>query len=152
MKHLTETELLRYVKDEGLDEMRTKIESHLYVCDECLTTYMHVLELEKPMLPSLDDTTTFTEGIMQEIVSANKVQKGVSHTHQKKEHPFHKRTFIHYLVAAAMTIIFMSVGVFESFTGYVREVHATTFAENKPSITEQIIETIYKDKKEREEE
>src|SRR5690554_1509208 len=110
---------------------------------------MAVLEMAQSSLPDLNDESSFADNIMHAIEKSEK-EKALSHT--IKQIPFYQKTFFHYVVAAAMTILLMSTGVFQIFTSYVKEIQTSTFAEDKPSITEQLIETIYKQEYEREEE
>lgn len=150
MKHLTEKDLLDYVTNAMVEKFRNQIESHLYMCDDCLEKYIAVLN--KAPLPSLNNTSSFTDNIMLEIEKEKGKKNYIPVTEETKERAISQRTVVHYIVACAMTIIFMTTGVFEGFTSYVQNVHAATISEDKPSITEQIIETIYSDKNERKEE
>lgn len=131
MKHPVYQEWLKYVKNELSDDVREGYDDHLYSCDECLQSYLQALSEFENELPALSNADTFTDSIMAEI-SANKPKNN-------KHAPFYQKTIFHYTIAAAITILFMTSGVFQSITNVVGSVQTPRIEENSPSVTEELM-------------
>lgn len=108
MNHMTYDNWLQYVNDELDEETRNHYENHLYSCDDCLELYLQAVEANEFQLPEL--TTTFTDSIMQQVQGMRKDEGAASKA--VKQNKFRKQTITHYILAAAMTMILMSTGVF----------------------------------------
>ncbi|OIJ19440.1 hypothetical protein BKP45_13425 [Anaerobacillus alkalidiazotrophicus] len=135
MDHYSRNDLERYAKGELEERQRYEYETHLYTCDHCMCTYMSVLEAIESSLPDIKEESLFTDQIMQKI-NEDKIGKVA-------KRPFYEQTFFHYMLAATLTIILMTSGVFQSLTGYIDEVQRTRLSEETPSITNKILETTY---------
>lgn len=110
MNHISYKEWLTYVQNKLDDELREEYENHLYSCDHCLELYLQAAEATESQLPELQDELQFTNKVMQGI-------DVIKQTDQKKEQPVKKQnrrgqTMVHYILAAAMTLLLMSTGVF----------------------------------------
>ncbi|OIJ14339.1 hypothetical protein BKP37_08295 [Anaerobacillus alkalilacustris] len=135
MNHISRDDLERYAKGELEERQRDECETHLYSCDQCMSTYMSVLEVIGSSLPDIKEESLFTDQIMQKI-NEDKIDKVA-------KRPFYEQTFFHYMLAATLTIILMTSGVFQSLTGYIDEVQRTRLSEETPSITNKILETTF---------
>lgn len=137
MNHRSKVEWLHYVNDELTETTRTEYEEHLYNCETCMDVYLQIIEESSHVLPDVEDEESFTDAIMSQI------EKQRTHFHpvktSKKKLAFYQHTTFHYLLAASLTVVLMTSGVFQSLTNYVDEVQKTTISEESPSITEQIM-------------
>lgn len=126
MNHYSYEQWLQYVKNEVDENVRDKYDSHLYSCDQCLEVYLDAVAQLENELPMLGDQDEFTNLIMEKVVQPQRV-------------PFYHSTLFHYAVAAVMTILFISTGVFQSITSYTDLVHTPTLLEEAPTLTDGII-------------
>lgn len=131
MKHPVFEEWLKYVKNEISDDVRQAYDDHLYSCDECLQSYLQAISELENELPVLSNADTFTDSIMAEITT--------SKPNTKNKVPFYQKTVFHYTIAAAITILFMTSGVFQSITNVVGSVQTPNIEEEPPSITEELL-------------
>lgn len=135
MKHYSYDQWLQYVKNEIEGEDRALYEDHLYTCDQCLEVYLAAVEVEE--LPDLGDGTAFTDNIMAQLPKGNQRHPDIkAEKSSRKATAFYKKTIFHYSVAAAMTILLMSTGFFQTLTQYAGDVESKQFKEDKASITE----------------
>jgi hypothetical protein len=132
MKHISYEEWMKYVKNELTDTVREVYDDHLYSCDQCLEPYLQAVDEYESELPVLSNEDEFTDLIMAQVKKAAKHEPEVST-------PFYQKTFFHYAIAAAMTILFMSSGVFQSITKYVYTVQSSEITESTPSVTEEFV-------------
>ncbi|MDP5275339.1 hypothetical protein [Chengkuizengella axinellae] len=100
-EHFTKQQWLNYINDQVSDTDRLEYEDHLYTCEQCLETYTQSIEDQTLNLPVIEDEPQFTKQVMESI-QPNKT----------KQHFIHK-PFFQYVVAASITLILMSSGVFE---------------------------------------
>ncbi|MFK4998457.1 anti-sigma factor family protein [Bacillus sp. N9] len=112
MKHKTFEKWLQYVQDDLDEQTRVEYENHLYSCDDCLELYLQAVEANEAQMPSLPAAMDFTDTIMKEIEFSNK---------RKNPEIRRKQTFIHYALAAAMTLLLMSTGVFSHLMNVASE-------------------------------
>lgn len=104
------TQLVRYVKDELMEEEKKQLEDHLYSCDSCLLVYMTILDEHENELPMIE-SQSFTDEVMKEISSNQKMKERRSRTNP----------LTHYVIAAGFTLILMFSGVFDSLTTIVSD-------------------------------
>lgn len=115
MNHITNEQWLTYVKDELDEKLRIDYEEHLYGCDQCLALYLEAVEIVEQQ--ALIITT-------DEIIQS--VNKNIASKQSKdiKEPIFYKKALFHYLVAAAMTLVLMSSGVFSQLIQVVSDIES----------------------------
>lgn len=135
IKHYAYEVWCQYVKNELDGSVREDVETHLYSCDQCLDIYLQVLDSEESGLPKIQNETQFTDSIMANIADLKK--KNASLGEGKKS--FYQSSAFHYLLAAAMTIIMMSTGVFQSITKVVDAVQSPQTFQQAPSFSEGLI-------------
>lgn len=142
MNHIPYEKWLQYAQDELNEETRTQYENHLYNCDHCLDMYLEAVEASETSMPVL--TTNFTDSIMLQV---NETMKEKPTTNKRKKNT-RKQTMIHYMLAAAMTLILMSTGIFSQLMNVANEFekpHSTqsesfvsNILNNSISITDQL--------------
>ncbi len=123
MNHRRMETWLQYVKDELTNEERAICESHLDSCDACFELYMQCLEQAGDVLPQLEDQEAFSAAVMmrleQEMPYTRPVEMVPEQTKRKLRIPWIQHPFFHYTVAAAITMILMSTGVFQTLTQHI---------------------------------
>lgn len=132
MNHFSYEQWIQYVKNELEEQVREVYDDHLYSCDQCLEIYLQVVEEHESELPVINDVDSFTNSIMAKV-SETKVKQEETRT------PFYQKTMFHYGIAAAMTILFMTSGVFQTITKYVDNVQSSGIEEGTPSVTEELV-------------
>ncbi|WP_174733588.1 hypothetical protein [Mesobacillus harenae] len=166
MKHATLNEWLRYVKDETKTQDRQKYEDHLYECEQCLELYLKAVNEVEEALPDLPNQSSFTDKVMAEVglcetrrklepsshpnlrLINNRSSVEKSGTGEQRDapgqrqivyqsRPFYQSAAFHYILAAAMTLLFMFAGVFQSLTQYTGDIHVAEKQES--SITEGLV-------------
>ncbi|MFS0820641.1 anti-sigma factor family protein [Bacillus sp. 1P02SD] len=129
MRHFSNEEWLSYIKDEMEEPKREELENHLFSCDQCLEIYMELVESQAEELPALDNDR-FTD----EVTAKLPLQK------EKLRKSFLQSPIFHYGVAAVVTLTLMSTGVFQSMTGIIGTVEASSFSEQKQSVSNHLME------------
>ncbi|MGE8205314.1 zf-HC2 domain-containing protein [Heyndrickxia sp. NPDC080065] len=115
MKHMSDEEWTLYVNDQLDDKTREQYEAHLFSCDQCLSVYLEVVEAQEQQLPAMTNEEVFTDTIMMKIKQQNIPEKNPSVS------KFYQKPIFHYVLAAAMTFILMSTGVFSHLMNVVSE-------------------------------
>lgn len=107
-RHYRSDEWLAYIQDLLPDLLRNQMEEHLAICESCLLDYMISLEglplaepEEKLVSPHLADD------VMRLILEE------AGKTSKNGRDRWYRRTIVHYAAAAAITIVMMSVGLFQ---------------------------------------
>lgn len=142
MRHYSIEEWMNYVKNEFDQDVREEYENHLYTCDQCLDVYLEAVTAAESELPEMMNDIDFTNSIMAQIAesyppSVNVVKK------RKESRPFYQTAIFHYTVAAGMTILLMTTGVFQSITQYTVSVQTPSFQEKRTSVTEGIVDKTF---------
>ncbi|MBW8349390.1 hypothetical protein K0H71_08035 [Bacillus sp. IITD106] len=106
MNHKSYENWLEYVRDELNEETREIYENHLYSCDHCLELYLKAVEAEEFQMPEMADSSSFADSIMHQVTELKKP------TSKPKRKISQKQTIFNYFVAAAVTLVLMSTGVF----------------------------------------
>lgn len=115
MNHIDYEDWVLYATDSLDEETRLQYENHLYSCDHCLELYLEAVEEAESQMPVLSDPTGFTASIMKEI-GGGKKQPPVQIKPKKN---IRRQTLVHYAVAAAMTLVLMSTGIFSELTSTI---------------------------------
>lgn len=144
MMHYSEQEWMKYVKNELDKDVREEYENHLYSCDQCLESYFMAVEAEEAELPMISNETDFTNSIMSQIadIKVEPLQKAQNPQLGKKKKSIYQSAFFHYSIAAAVTILLMTTGVFQSITQYAENVQNPTLQE-EPSMTQGLVDKTF---------
>lgn len=166
MNHYSYEQWKDYVKNDVDQSVRKMYEEHLYNCDQCLEAYLDAVADCSADLPALENEASFTDLVMSQIEESNKDAvetedlSQVAHLAEvtkmaplkeerhktsvnKKKAPFYQRTAFHYMVAAAMTFILMSSGVFKTITDVAVSVSDPKIKEEIPSVTEGFLDKTF---------
>lgn len=142
MMHYSKEEWMKYVKNELASDIREEYENHLYTCDQCLDIYLEAVAGEEAELPGIVNESGFTDLIMAQIAESQPPVLYIP-ADKKPIRPFYQSAIFHYSIAAAMTILLMSTGVFQSITQYTVTVQKQSFQEKKTSVTEGIVDKTF---------
>ncbi|MBP1153229.1 MULTISPECIES: zf-HC2 domain-containing protein [unclassified Paenibacillus] len=120
MNHRRTETWLQYVRDELTSAERATCEAHLDSCDACFELCMQCLEQAGDLLPELENQEAFSEAVMirleQELPPTRLVDMVPEQSKRKLRIPWIQHPFFHYAVAAAITLILMNTGVFQTLT------------------------------------
>lgn len=119
MTHLSQTLLNNYVNDQVTAIERQHIEDHLFTCDECLHLYMTVMDQISESSEFIR-SSEFTNQVIQTLPIKPQTNKA------KPNKKFYKQPLFHYGIAAAITIILMTSGLFQELTSMVPKMTSTT--------------------------
>src|SRR3954468_7137503 len=135
MKHYSYEEWLKYVENELAEEVQDIVENHLYSCDQCLDLYLQAVTEAESALPSIADDAHFTDVVMAQVseVQLPSVKSVKENRNEKKR--FYQSAAFHYTIAAAMTVLLMTTGVFQSLTQYAENVQSLSFQKKETSMT-----------------
>ena|SRR5690625_3284450 len=120
-----------YVENKLDKETRYAYEQHLLSCDQCLALYLEAVESNITVLPKLRDD--FTDNVL-DYVTKHSVSKP-----QKHKRSNFQKSFLHYVIAAAMTLFLMSSGLFAQLTELVSQFEKAG-NEQTQSFTEELID------------
>ena len=126
LKHLTLEDLQKYTQNTMPEEKRDEIEDHLFSCDDCLGVYMTLVNEES--LPDLNNNI-FTDEVMSKIPTVQPKQS-------KKTNP----VFFHYVIAASITFLLMTSGVFQSMLGISSVMAESAVKSQETSVTQNIMD------------
>lgn len=141
MMHYSEQEWMKYVKNELDKDVREEYENHLYSCDQCLESYLMAVEAEEAVLPMISNESAFTDLVMAQIadIKMETIQKPKA---GQKKKSIYQSSFFHYSIAAAVTILLMTTGVFQSITQYAESVQNPNLQE-EPSMTQGLVDKTF---------
>lgn len=107
MKHFERNEWMKYVSNQVDSEKRSRMEEHLYTCEECLQTY--IVALEEADNHSVTDHIhpNFTDKVI------NKIKVNELKTKQRRETSQAYKLAV-YAVAACMTLLITFSGALET--------------------------------------
>lgn len=131
--HYSYEHWLNYVKDELVEEEKQKLEDHLYNCDQCLDVYVNAVEEQESQLPAIFDETAFTNQIMMKIAAETLEEKKPAKKSKKRS--FYQSSIFHYTLAAGITLILMSTGVFQSIIKHTETIQKAEMPTQQESIT-----------------
>lgn len=131
MSHIEYAKWIMYVANELDEETRYLYEQHLFSCDQCLELYLKAVESNITASPQLKED--FTDKVL-DYVTKHTVSK-----QQKYKRSNFQKSFFHYVIAAAMTFILMSSGLFGQLTEVVSQFEKAG-NEQTQSFTEKLID------------
>lgn len=126
MNHIAKELMHSYVLNMLNEQAREQLEDHLLLCDECLHEYAEAIAAYEHILPDLPD----------DVPIATHVTMLQSRT--KSSSSLFNRSFTHYVIAATVTLMLMSTGVFQSLTGLASTIDEVN--KDTASLTEHIMD------------
>jgi anti-sigma factor RsiW len=133
MKHYNVEEWFVYVKGHLSTDDQQMYEAHLYECETCLQLYMECVEKASTLEPELGseaDTATdatkpsyLEEAWIEQIIQRIDIQKKELRTHLNpaRKTALYQKPVFQYALAAAITIILMTTGIFQGITGGIEK-------------------------------
>lgn len=106
-----------YLKGLGSDRERERWEDILLEDEQALSIYMDTLEELEDEFPELGDHLAFTNGVMKNL--ADRISPSVEQkldargTVGSRQIRWYEKQMVHYVVAASLTMVFLSSGVFD---------------------------------------
>lgn len=143
MKHYSYEEWMKYVENKLDKGVREVYENHLYSCDQCLDIYLEAVAESEPELPMLSNEADFTDLVMGQIANTKSPDIQKPQVKRKQSKRFYQSAAFHYTIAAAMTILLMMTGVFQSITQYAGDVQSPDFQKKESSVTEGIVDKTF---------
>lgn len=129
---------------EGQDNAveREEWERLLLEDEDTFASYMEMLDELQEELPSLSNPTAFTDSVIGEwnhLLESSVDQAQVSDEEGRRRYRWYDKTIFHYAVAASLTLLIMSSGMFDKLlTGEMELV--VPKKDNSPSFSEQIMQ------------
>lgn len=166
MQHVKDSRWNDYIWDQLTDSERTELEDHLYACDQCLAAYMKALE-QAEWTVQMREPEQWTEQLMKQISTQAEPAKAIAplkenelidntqtahaqHQQKSKRAVKGKRSIwqhsvFHYGVAAVITILMMSSGLFHSLAGTSFEVRAESMEPKAPveSVSQNLVDKLF---------
>lgn len=133
-RHYRPDEWLAYIQDLLPDPLRNQMEEHLAVCEHCLLDYMMSLE----GLPLAEPEERLGSPHLVEDVM-RLIREEADQSGKAGRDRWYRRTLFHYAAAAAITIIMMSVGLFQEMPGQLERWEADS-RKQSPSLSERLMD------------
>jgi anti-sigma factor RsiW len=143
MKHYCIEEWSAYVKGQLSAEAQREHEAHLYGCEACLQLYMDCITAleDEPVTnapkPSYMEDT-WIEQIMDRIENQKQPLQMLSNPLRKIA--LYRKPIFQYALAAAITIILMTTGIFHGITSGIEQSPPTTKQTLDASYTDQLMD------------
>jgi hypothetical protein len=103
-----------YIRGESVPERAEWLESLLLDDEQAFELYMQVLDAESAVLPVLESPELFAQNVMNQIGMPE--IKAVNMETKKCRRRFYEHRLFHYVIAASLTLIFLSAGWFDKLT------------------------------------
>ena len=110
MRHISDKEWQDYLTQRLSAQEKTQLEAHLYQCDQCLTQYLMHLDASAESMPVPEEEPKLVDTVMERLGT---VFPAPELERMEEQHHRSRQTFFHYALAAAVTLILLSTGVFE---------------------------------------
>lgn len=131
-----------YLEGHGDEANRKDWEQLLLEDEETFASYMEMLDELQEDLPSLENSSAFTERVMgdwSKMAESSAVMEQVTVEEGVRRYRWYEKTIFHYAVAASLTLLIMSSGMFDKLlTGQMELI--VPKKDNSPSFSEQIIQ------------
>jgi hypothetical protein len=132
MSHFEKQKWMAYVEGTLQEDESLILEEHLFTCDECMMVYMQCVEAEEEMIPALLNPKQFADNIMENLPSFDK-QPILS------KRKFYESPFFHYGIAAAITLVFMSSGIFTELLNFINLFQAESLSQDSAPVSDTIM-------------
>jgi replicative superfamily II helicase len=131
-----------YIEGHMDEAMREDWEQLLLEDEESLASYMEMLDELQEELPSLENSSAFTERVMGDwakMAESSAELEQVAVEEGGRRYRWYEKTIFHYAVAASLTLLIMSSGMFDKLhTGQMELMIPKK--DNSPSFSEQVIQ------------
>lgn len=131
-----------YIEGNGDKAKREDWEQLLLEDEEMFASYMEMLDELQEDLPSLENSSDFTERVMGDwakMAKSSEALEQVTVEEGGRRYRWYEKTIFHYAVAASLTLLIMSSGMFDKLlTGQMELI--VPKKDNSPSFSEQVIQ------------
>lgn len=131
-----------YVEGHMDETIREDWERLLLEDEETFTSYMEMLDELQEDLPSLENSSVFTERVMADwakMTESSALFEQVTVEEGGRRYRWYEKTIFHYAVAASLTLLIMSSGMFDKLhTGQMELMIPKK--DNSLSFSEQVIQ------------
>ncbi|MFD2614190.1 hypothetical protein [Paenibacillus gansuensis] len=143
-RHYEAAAWLNYIQESlPLNEAET-METHLYTCDACMSIYLDVMEGEADGVSGGESAVEaelpdhFTDRVMASLPEPAAVLNAGNVSRKPGSVP-RRSTWLHYTVAAAITLLLMSSGVFQQLLQRTEHVSDELSGGRPVSVTQKIM-------------
>lgn len=133
MSHIQFHEWEDYVTDQLDERTRQAYEDHLYDCDECLNQYMKAIEKHVDTVP-----ISFEQKRPDILIDYVFAERAIEPKNRRR--PFYQQSLFHYFIAAILTIVLMTSGLFAQLTQLPNQLATKSDPVQSESLTEQLLE------------
>lgn len=106
-----------YFTDQEADVEREEWERLLLEDEETFASYIKMLDEVESNLPSLENSSAFVEKVMEDwagtITPSTRVEQVVVKEEETRRYRWYEKSIFHYAVAASLTLLIMSSGMFD---------------------------------------
>lgn len=132
-----------YLTGQEKDLQREEWERWLLEDEETFASYMEMLDEVESELPSLENSSAFVERVMEDwagtIAESTTGEKEAVKEEGTRRYRWYEKTIFHYTVAASLTLLFMTSGMFDKLlTGEMKLV--VPKKDNSPTYSEQMMQ------------
>jgi hypothetical protein len=134
-----------YIERKLAPDSCLEYELHLYTCDECLPFYIQAVEASQ-QIPANEATKQTTDTIMAAIQSGNQETAARTAPHiiiiapKRKQLPLTRRPLFQYGVAAIITLMLMSAGVFQGLSMRISHIEHISNKDQQESFSQKLME------------
>jgi anti-sigma factor RsiW len=143
-QHYSKQAWMDYVKGHLMEEDRPSFEAHLYNCEMCFQLYMACVSQEGELNPDESTIVQQEEEWIDQIMETIQVQKNTlllqSSLPNPPRIPLFQRSWLHYTVAAAITIILMAAGLFQGLMSSNKIIQSESQPAHESSYTDQLMD------------
>ncbi|MEX2459707.1 MAG: hypothetical protein WD469_00165 [Paenibacillaceae bacterium] len=139
MRHYSNVEWSAYVRGQLSAERQSEYEAHLYDCEACLQLYMDsVADLDVDPVTSESDPFYLEDVWIEQIMDQIESQKQLLQTQSSppRKIALYRKPVLQYALAAAITILLMTTGIFHGITSDI---------DQPPPVTKQNLDASYTD-------
>jgi hypothetical protein len=120
LSHFSRREWENYIKSRLTEDETALMEGHLLECEDCLETFLSTIDDEEIALAAGQLSPDFTNTVM----AKTKTLQRQNSTLPRRDRRTGTNLFMYYVAASIVTLMLMSVGVFQSMMNIVPEFNA----------------------------
>lgn len=134
MSHFQYEDWMNYVEDKIDEKDRVTYESHLYDCSQCLELYIKAVEAHEQSFSNIIDES-FTDSVIEKTPLKDRNAK--QQLNNRKS--LFQSSIFHYFIAAAITLMLMSSGLFAQLTQIASNFEEKVEKEQHQPLTEELM-------------
>jgi anti-sigma factor RsiW len=142
--HYSKQAWMDFAKGLLMEADRPGLEAHLYDCEACLQLYMACVPQEAELNPDESTLVQQDEEWIDQIMGMIQVQKSSMRLQSSLPNapgiPLYQRPWLHYSVAAAITIILMAAGLFQGLMSSTGKMQSESQPVQESSYTDQLMD------------